>query len=143
MPKCNSNGDCQYKRVGAAVETLAVYGTASVEVRMKPCADAAGKPITGAVSTLWLYNYTERYCDTSNPCKVIGKCALLFYHPHGLRLASLCVRGSSGQMLPCSEEYAAQCCSGGVCKCNANGGGSNDVCQGHHHHYTTPRLSVL
>jgi len=71
-PACNSNGGCQYKRVGSAVSSTAVYGTASIEVRMKPCSDSTGKPITGAVSTLWLYNYTERYCDTSNPCKVIG-----------------------------------------------------------------------
>ena len=56
---------CDVRRVGAAVHSNKLFTPQSVDldhtfevtVRMKPC------PSFGALTTAWLYNYTEEYCD--------------------------------------------------------------------------------
>ena len=64
---------CDVRRVGAAVRTNKLFtpqGVADgqelrVVVNMKPCGEF------GALSTAWLYNYTEEYCDV----KAAGSCS--------------------------------------------------------------------
>ena len=110
-PSCNGEGTCRYKRLGSAVRSkLVLTGTSSVEVRMKPCSDSTGSPVVGAVTSLWLYNYTERYCPNLDTCSTIGQ---------------------GGKAVDCGVEYASQCCPNGNCQCNTNGAGSNDKCAGY------------
>ena len=70
---------CDVKRVGAVVNTKIGFDSGRFEVMMKPCLEF------GALSSLWTFNYTERYCDL----RVLGT--------------------------QCDPDYAKQCCDGPSC----------------------------
>lgn len=70
---------CDVKRVGSLVSSKSFFSSGRFEVMIKPC------PQFGALSSLWTFNYTERYCDL----RVLGS--------------------------ECDPVYAKQCCDGPSC----------------------------